>query len=77
VNCLSCAGGCRFQKSLSSSAISTSFTSGLPSRETCLNGPLGQPSPPSSSAMCTFCLLAVVQTPIVGRPRRIRSEIGT
>ena len=48
------------------SGISTSLTSGLPSRDTCRNGPLSTFWPLSASHSRTRWRLAVVHTPMVG-----------
>jgi hypothetical protein len=54
----------------------TSLNSGLPSRDTCAKGPLWKEPLPSSDTR-TRWRLALVHTPIVGRPFTVRSEIGT
>jgi hypothetical protein len=76
-NCLSPEGGSEFHLSFCPIGISTSFTSGLPSRETCWNGPLFTFSPLSASHSRTCWRLAVVHTPMVGCPALVSSEIGT
>ena len=53
------------------------MTSGLPSRDTCRNGPLSTFSPWSASHSRTRWRLAVVHTPMVGWPLRVTAEIGT
>ncbi len=55
----------------------TSLKSGLPSRDTWVKGPLTKPAVVSSAETLARWRLALVQTPIVGRPLRVRWEIGT
>ena len=57
--------------------IRTSLNSGLPSRDTCRNGPLSTFEPLSASHTLTRWRLAVVQTPMLGWPLRVTEEIGT
>ena len=55
----------------------TSLNSGLPSRETCRNGPVFTVSPWSASHSVTRWRLAVVHTPMVGWPEIVNAETGT
>ena len=76
-NCLSSAGGSEFHRSFLPSGMSTSLTSGLPSRDTCRHGPQFTVSPASASQSVTRWRLAVVHTPMVGCPLIVTAEIGT
>src|ERR1700733_12610000 len=76
-NCLSWDGCWVFQKSFLPSGTISSLNSGLPSRETCFQGPL-LTLPPSSPKTEALWRLALVQTPIVGFFLVVPSEeIGT
>src|SRR5262249_17958331 len=77
VKILSSAGGSEFHSSLCPIGMMTSLTSGLPSRETCRNGPLSTFLPWSASHSLTPWRLAVVHTPMVGWPDLVTVEIGT
>ncbi len=86
MNRLSWYGGRAFHSSFSSIGIRTSLTRGLPSRETCCQGPVPTYLPCSAFHIRDFRRLAVAQTPItapgdiglVGTlPLRESSLIGT
>ena len=53
------------------------MTRGLPSRDTCRNGPLSTFSPLSASHSLTRWRLAVVHIPIVGWPFLTSADFGT